>query len=884
MSNLLGQVFWIPLHEIVMHENVVKFGVPARLRQTARGLDEDWIYTYRARHSLAVPPPTSESTDRHLNQVRMASPATPTTPLPPGSPVDGDVNTSTSVSIGLSNPQLTHNRQLLEVTNKLQNTGVSNDLDVPQITVVGQQSSGKSSLIEAMSGVPFPRDKGTCTRCPMECRLSRSAEPWQCIVSLRFSHDQKRQALDQVTNPQFGEIIYDRTEVEERIRRAQRAVLNPELPLDYFLEGRLVAAENGPQTTFTMNCVSLRISGPDVVDLSFCDLPGLIASVADGGNDGDIALVQNMVSSYIQKPSCIILLVVACETDFENQGAHRLAKKFDPEGKRTLGVLTKPDRIPKGEESSWFSFIRNEKEPLKNGWFCVKQPDSEALKAKITWSKARENEINFFASQLWTELELEYQRRLGTENLVKKLSVILSDLIAKRLPEIRKEVERKSAQLKLQLAGFPPEPSSDPRSDILRLLHEFSSDIGRHTWGVPDDPDSCFGGLGLIQAIRLTQEKFRKAIRATAPNFQPFKRLEDAPGKVMGSVDFLGKDTDEFNGQELDLDEAHLVSSYLKLMEIPHSEEIYVDEVLATARRLEESIPLVPVLMFPLFNFRAVTRELPGHFPFVVQQNLVQDIIKKWEFPALNLCAIIRAMTNAHVNSLVKRHFGNFGRGILEDRIRTLLQQRIGELCTASEDRIKWLCCLEGYPFTLNTHYLSDYQSKFLAHYRAARQKYDSSNLLSTVNAYSPEVGQVYNSNNRSYTAAPPTGVGKVLAGLLEIKMSGVKPEDLLKLLPPDPMDPALVIMADVRAYFQVAYKRFVDNVPLAIDVGIVRGLQKDILLFLCSNLGINGSDGHQICVEFAKEDNDMAARRLDLKKRLTRLELARRELLNVSI
>lgn len=137
----------------------------------------------------------------------------------------------------------------------------------------------------------------------------------------------------------------------------------------------------------------------------------------------------------------------------------------------------------------------------------------------------------------------------------------------------------------------------------------------------------------------------------------------------------------------------------------------------------------------------------------------------------------------------------------------------------ATEDRIKWLCCLEEYPFTLNTHYLSDYQSKFLAHYRAARQKYDESNLLTTVNAYSPDVAQVYNSG-RGYNASQPTGVGKVLAGLLEIKMSGVKPEDLLKLLPPDPMDPALVIMADVRAYFQgkrvcQAYKgRFYSRTP----------------------------------------------------------------------
>jgi len=140
---------------------------------------------------------------------------------------------------------------------------------------------------------------------------------------------------------------------------------------------------------------------------------------------------------------------------------------------------------------------------------------------------------------------------------------------------------------------------------------------------------------------------------------------------------------------------------------------------------------------------------------------------------------------------------------------RTLLQQRIGELCMATEDRIKWLCSLEEYPFSLNTHYLSDYQSKFLAHYRAARQKYDQSNLLATVNAYSPDsMFQLHSSGKGTYVAASPTGVGKVLAGLLEIKMSGVKPEDLLKLLPSDPIDPALIIMADVRAYFQG--KRFV--------------------------------------------------------------------------
>jgi hypothetical protein len=132
---------------------------------------------------------------------------------------------------------------------------------------------------------------------------------------------------------------------------------------------------------------------------------------------------------------------------------------------------------------------------------------------------------------------------------------------------------------------------------------------------------------------------------------------------------------------------------------------------------------------------------------------------------------------------------------------RDLLQQHIEELSLDTEDHIKWLCCLEEFPFSLNTHYLSEYQSKFLAHYRAARQSYDKSNLHTTINGYSPNAPQLH--RNGTYTTPQPTGVGKVLAGLVEINMPGVKPEDLFKLLSPDPMEPALLIMADVRAYFQ---------------------------------------------------------------------------------
>ncbi|KAF9230465.1 hypothetical protein BU15DRAFT_83597 [Melanogaster broomeanus] len=115
--------------------------------------------------------------------------------------------------------------------------------------------------------------------------------------------------------------------------------------------------------------VSLEISGSELEDLSFVDLPGLIMGVGRAGNERDIDLVKLLVTSYIQKESCVILLTVACETNFENQGAHHLAKMFNPEGKQMVSVLTKPDHIPIGDEPSWLKIIRNETEPLVNNWY-----------------------------------------------------------------------------------------------------------------------------------------------------------------------------------------------------------------------------------------------------------------------------------------------------------------------------------------------------------------------------------------------------------------------------------------------------------------------------------------------------------------------------------
>jgi len=102
--------------------------------------------------------------------------------------------------------------------------------------------------------------------------------------------------------------------VEERIRRAQRAILNPSTSLTTFLGGATVKDN---EISFSRNYISLEISGRELEDLSFVDLPGLIASVGEHGKEDDIELVQKLVTSYIKKKSCVILLTVACESPYQ---------------------------------------------------------------------------------------------------------------------------------------------------------------------------------------------------------------------------------------------------------------------------------------------------------------------------------------------------------------------------------------------------------------------------------------------------------------------------------------------------------------------------------------------------------------------------------------
>ncbi|KAG9082166.1 hypothetical protein FS749_007065, partial [Ceratobasidium sp. UAMH 11750] len=548
---------------------------------------------------------------------------------------DDNQNVDSGVGISASSYG-TKQRKLLDLINRLHNTGIQSDIDLPQICVVGSQSAGKSSLIESISGIKLPRATGTCTRCPTECRLSFSTEPWSCTVHLRFLKDENGNDISPVRNITFGGVITDKDQVEDRLRRAQLAILNPGVNATSYL-GDIIPTTSSDAVAFSENFVSVEISGPDVTNLSFCDLPGIIANVREGSDEGDIDLVKRLVTSYIRKDSCIILLTVTCETDYENQGARSLAKQYDPQGKRTIGVLTKPDRIEKGEEQKWLGFIRGETEVLSKGWFCVKQPSPSELEKNLTWREARAREEEFFMThEPWSSQMITVRQHFGTARLTSRLSEILSDHIAKRMPSLLNEIHRLHQGTMESLRALPDEISDDPAAEVLNLVMKFHRQVEMHVEGIPD-------GDGLIQQIRTVQDKFRQAIRHSAPDFRPFKRPS--------------------NDEEKEKDPKMPDAAFLNEEESAEVEDIS-DRTL-----FEDDVSKL--------SDQAVTRELPKNVPFIVKRELIKSFVDMWGGPTITLLEDVERILSVYMRRLVDSCFKQHSYGGLHNAVGAIVAERI---------------------------------------------------------------------------------------------------------------------------------------------------------------------------------------------------------------
>ncbi|KAG8800124.1 Dynamin- GTPase protein [Serendipita sp. 398] len=217
---------------------------------------------------------------------------------------------------------------LIKLVNKLQDTfsNLGGELDMPQLAVVGSQSAGKSSVLENIVGRDFlPRGQGIVTRRPLVLQLIHTPAPPADAPQPQFS--EYAQFLH--TDRRFTDFAEVRKEIEAETFR--------------------VAGQNKGISKLP---ISLRIYSPNVLDLTLVDLPGL-TKIPVGDQPTDIERqIRNLVLDYITKPNCVILAVSAANVDLANSDSLKLARSVDPQGRRTVGVLTKIDLMDAGTNAT----------------------------------------------------------------------------------------------------------------------------------------------------------------------------------------------------------------------------------------------------------------------------------------------------------------------------------------------------------------------------------------------------------------------------------------------------------------------------------------------------------------------------------------------------
>ena len=213
-------------------------------------------------------------------------------------------------------------------------------------------------------------------------------------------------------------------EVADLLEWAQTATLNPGSPHDFYLPSSPnFKGDRANQVKFSPNVVRLDITGPDLPNLSFYDLPGVI-NVSDVADEGYLVnLVKNLVTEYIKDDKCINLLALPMTDDPANSSASRLIRDVKAEA-RTVGVLTKPDRVQEAESiEQWIQILNGERFKLGHGYHIVKNnPD-----VRVDHATARAQERQFFNdNEPWATTLKKYERRFGTLQLQTALSFKLT--------------------------------------------------------------------------------------------------------------------------------------------------------------------------------------------------------------------------------------------------------------------------------------------------------------------------------------------------------------------------------------------------------------------------------------------------------------------------
>ncbi|KAH3056699.1 hypothetical protein KXV27_009290 [Aspergillus fumigatus] len=540
----------------------------------------------------------------------------------------------------------------LNQVDRIRANGVGDHIALPQLVVCGDQSAGKSSVLEGISGIPFPRQDGVCTRFATE-------------IILRHEPNHRRNTATILPH-------ISRTEEEKAKLSAFRREVSDLAQLPGIIEeaARLMGVQGmndlADAPTFAADVLRLEIVGDTGLHLTLVDLPGLI-SVSE--NDDDVQLVGDLVNSYLENSRSIILAVVPASSDVDTQSIIQRARRFDKDGFRTVGIITKPDLINDGTEGRIAKLANNaDRTKLRLGFFLVKNPRPIDLEKGMTTAERRKVEAEFFAHPPWNKLGLD-PSRVGIDNLRIFMQDLLDRHIERELPKVRKDVAQLLHDINKELMdlGDPRTSPAQIRMYLTRIATDFQNLVQAGVEGTYGNRDSFFHEIDDERDCH----RLRAAIHAENGKFAAYMRRHGQKRKVISAELQEDTETETEAGQILVAKEQ--MSAWIK--------KIYD---------------------------RTRGRELPGNGNHALLSELFHEQSSRWGDIARDhvnaitdlvyqfvqsACAFVIKDTNARqtISSIITEKLGDNAKGALHELSKLLADEA-------------------GYPITYNHYYTDNVQ------------------------------------------------------------------------------------------------------------------------------------------------------------------------------
>ncbi|KAG9242207.1 P-loop containing nucleoside triphosphate hydrolase protein [Calycina marina] len=493
---------------------------------------------------------------------------------------------------------------LLDEIDKLRRPGISDHVSLPQIAVCGDQSSGKSSCLEAISGIPFPRKDTLCTRFATELVLRKSSME-SVVVNIVPSQQRTKKESQELASFQYTLQSFDK--LPELIESAKIA-----LGLDK------------PGSELSSDILRIEISGPTRPHLTVVDLPGLIHAKNDDEDDETVEeVVSELVYSYMRRPRTIILAVVSALND----------RALQTVLKRTMGLITKPDTLFQDSESEreFVKLALNDVTHLRLGWHVLRNCDFH-MKDVSSMEKDRIEE-EFFSQGVWKTLP---RGILGVAQLRERLSKVLLDHIKSELPALIREIQNtlNESQQALTRLGDRRGSAENQRLYLLKHSQHFTTICRASCDGIYED--NFFGDLASEQS---RARRFRAVVQNLNLAFAEKVRLEGQRFKLQGNglegksdeaISWVRDTLISSRGRELPgTFSPMLIGDFFRVQSKPweslskaHLEDVWtrarkhVEDILSTLMDAEACVALLMHYVDPLMEklLKTATSEMDGLF------------------------------------------------------------------------------------------------------------------------------------------------------------------------------------------------------------------------------------------------------------------------------